>query len=618
MTVSILCLVLVSSSASESDWTDGPGLLSPTPVWNRGFAWSSSTEWRTAGMLYPEPFIPDSSSIDVDPTIRAFCAGDFDCDGDPDLVAKVSDALVLFENADGEGAVWLQHILDVSLPDAYAGMPTCLAAADLDGDGDEDLSIAYGYDDVFPPEDDWGRLCWLENPAVGGGDWVVHLISSSVFVPGRLYAVDLDSDGSMDLVEYHHHTVEMGGGEWLDYQRTDWFDNVGGTWTRQEIPGAPATISFGDIDSDGDPDLVYAYSNHARCLLNNLPSPFTMVTLCTTYENVSCVTLGDRNLDGLVDVLVCGDQGDVRWFLNNGAPGSTWPCEQVANELRMVSAAGCLDMDGDGDLDIVGMQLWNETERSYNQWRAVSWLDGGGGWFRVEISGSSGPAIAHWGFLRADMDGDGTQNTVFYQNPVGRGISWFDEPATPDSCSLISAVLSLRCRAIWDAAALQWEADIPTGSWIRVRARASTDPLLLGPWSDPIPAGASLSGLLPDSATFLQYLLEIGPCTGGAIPAFHGISFSWDAAAETGHSILPLGLSAVSPSRGMLELTVEGTFMDVSVDIYDIAGRRVHSSDLSLGQEPETMEVGGLVPGLYFCRAESGPFEASARGLLLP
>ncbi len=74
-------------------------------------------------------------------------AGDLDGDGDNDVVATAffGNRLSWFENVEGDGSAWLEHVVrDTDL------RPTAVHAVDLDGDGDLDLaSAAVGFDTVF-------------------------------------------------------------------------------------------------------------------------------------------------------------------------------------------------------------------------------------------------------------------------------------------------------------------------------------------------------------------------------------------------------------------------------------------------------------------------------------
>lgn len=614
----LLCSCLLSSSAFETDWSDGPGLLQPTPLWNRGFQWSSGMEWQTDSILYPRPVIPDSFFLQVPASIKAFCIADLDSDGDPDIVAKFDSLPVWFENADGVGTTWLEHGFGIVLPQSYATTPTALAACDIDGDGDEDLAIAYGVDTDDRKDADYGYLYWIENPAVGGGAWEEHLVSQSVFVPSFLAAVDVDTDGSMDLVEAEGRTWYMGGGEWAGDHNTEWFDNLQTSWSYNTICGDEMSPAFADIESDGDPDLIYPYSHHVRCLINNLPSPFTVVTLANTIEEVGCVNAGDLNSDGLPDILVCGEQGDVRWFLNTGTPGDSWPHERVANEDQEVSRVLALDLDGDGDLDVAGVQSWYGSRPSPNEWRGKCWLNSDTFWLPLPVSGCSGYGIAHQGFLAGDIDLDGLPNLVFYQNPASRGISWFEEPVAGDSSCLESSILDLQSRASWEHGFVEWNWILPQGTFAGVRVRASCDPLDMGPWSGLLPNHCCLEGIVPDSAVFFQYRLEMGTESGTGIPILDDLSVSWGEFQVVQHPLMPLNLEVENPSRGRLSITVSGTFMDVDISVYDLSGRLVDLQGLSLGDQPVTFVVDDLPPGLYLCQALCDTTYRTAAGVLLP
>jgi hypothetical protein len=127
---------------------------------------------------------------------------------------------------------------------------------DLDKDGDLDVLLTHGdtFDDgIVKP---YHGIQWLENR--GGYPFAEHTIAQ---MPGvhRAQAADLDGDGDLDIVA----SALLAGGADVDEKTLPalvWLEQTApGTYTRHTIEmGFPrhATLDLGDIDRDGDIDIV--------------------------------------------------------------------------------------------------------------------------------------------------------------------------------------------------------------------------------------------------------------------------------------------------------------------------------------------------------------------------
>lgn len=127
---------------------------------------------------------------------------------------------------------------------------------DLDKDGDLDVLLTHGdtFDDgIVKP---YHGIQWLENR--GGFPFTDHTIAQ---MPGvhRAQAADLDGDGDLDIVA----SALLAGGADVDEKMLPalvWLEQTTpGVFTRHTIEmGFPrhATLDLGDIDRDGDIDIV--------------------------------------------------------------------------------------------------------------------------------------------------------------------------------------------------------------------------------------------------------------------------------------------------------------------------------------------------------------------------
>jgi hypothetical protein len=271
--------------------------------------------------------------------------GDVDGDGDRDLIYTTIFTDRLFLN-DGTG----------TFSDAPAGrLPQVTSTtidtvlADLDGDADLDWVTAdVGQHDRVYWNDGSGTFADV-TPQRLDAPWVGML---------AMGLADLDADGDLDLV-----AVSGDYGEAVEADSL--FRNDGrGNFTHDSSGRLPSVLddtqalALGDVDGDGDVDLVFGnLRQQSRLFLNNGSAVFTDVTashLPAATPATRAVALGDVDGDGDRD-LVLGNYGEPsRLYLNSGAGVFTdVSAARLPPSVRETRAVALGDLDGDGDLDIL-------------------------------------------------------------------------------------------------------------------------------------------------------------------------------------------------------------------------------------------------------------------------
>lgn len=230
------------------------------------------------------------------------------------------------------------------------------AFADLDGDGDFDLTVG-SEDDLRYFENVGNRFMpiWEENTGM------YESIQSKLGSRSTPAFADLDGDGDLDL------TVGRQDGT-LSY-----FENTGTTaeaaWTEdgsmyQGINvGSHSNPALADIDHDGDPDLTIGSMTNMLYYYVNNDGAWTLHP--TMYESLDLTgynapTLCDLNDDGDFDLTLGKGDGTVRYFRDTGTSGHNWiedPTLYGDGERRIKvesSASPALaDLDGDHCYDLM-------------------------------------------------------------------------------------------------------------------------------------------------------------------------------------------------------------------------------------------------------------------------
>lgn len=239
-------------------------------------------------------------------------------------------------------------------------------AADIDGDGDLDLFGAAASDDL---------VVWWENTSGDASQWVPHEVDIDFDFAMHLHSADIDDDGDLDLM-----------GAALKGDAIHWWENDGGdglVWIEhiinEEFDGARHVCSV-DVDGDGDLDLLgSAYiADDVKWWENTLGDATTWEqhSVDEEFDGVNVVMPVDIDNDGDLDLLGSADVADdiVIWFNVEGT-GLVWDRLPVDENFDGAFSIMVADMDGDNDLDILGaateantMVWWENTNGLGNSW----------------------------------------------------------------------------------------------------------------------------------------------------------------------------------------------------------------------------------------------------------
>lgn len=256
----------------------------------------------TTGNINFEARKPVKVSIAYSP--YTVTTGDLDLDGKPEIIGAAYEKVVVYQNESTIGNINFTNELSF---DSGSGS-SHLCVGDLDGDSKPDVAVFNN-----------SNISVLRNTSIGSGNIsfaakIDFPRTPDVYNYGARYAItmgDFDGDGKLDLA-----TSNGGGYSVSVYRNTSSVGTISFATKIDYITGfSPFSVSVGDIDGDGKPDLVSAnQGSYSLSVLRNLSTPgtinFAAKTDLTVEAQPYAVAIGDLNMDGKSD-LVAATSGTV-------------------------------------------------------------------------------------------------------------------------------------------------------------------------------------------------------------------------------------------------------------------------------------------------------------------
>jgi hypothetical protein len=348
-----------------------------------------------------------------------------DGDGDLDIVAGGGRALFIYENG-GKAGVWTRY---GNLDNTGEIGANGAVLYDVDRDGDMDVVCAKYKKD----------LGWWENPGppLRNTKWKFHKISSEGWYLHDLVRADLDQDGVAE-----EFVANLNEGYWKANLKIKWFqpgENPTSIWESHLIgpirnegdPHGHAGLDVGDVDRDGHVDL--AYSNGWNEAPDEPTETWTWHKVADIY-GISNSLLRDMDADGDLDLIMsAGHHGKgIYWFSAPVDPlTGKWVKNTIDAKILHPESLAVLDLDGDGDLDVVTSDLdfdrWEkEVHNIYifeNQGNSISWK-------KQNIAPRSYPSHL---LQMVDLNQDGRMDII--SEATGYPVVTYYENITPNSAS---------------------------------------------------------------------------------------------------------------------------------------------------------------------------------------
>ncbi len=265
----------------------------------------------------------------------------------------------------------------------------------------------------------------MAEPRPNGTAWNRQVVTTSFDGATSAVPADMDGDGDLDI---------LSTGSFED--RIRWYENTlgdGTSWVSHEVAlsvALPASAEAADIDGDDDLDVVAAIKGDDEIIwFENRTGTGVGWNEHVVVDNFfDAVWANAADVDGDGDLDIIGASialHEIRWWENVSGDGSSWT-EHFLADMNGVFRTLAADIDGDDDLDVVagsmislGVQWLENTSGDGTTW-ATHVVD-------AEFHDPSGLATA-------DLDGDSdldilgaeinADRITWWSNDAGDGTVW--------------------------------------------------------------------------------------------------------------------------------------------------------------------------------------------------
>ncbi len=372
-------------------------------------------------------------SVGLTNSVWSLKSADIDNDGDEDLIGFTNSIIDVYEYDSGSFSFLAQSTMP-------SGGFEKLYFADIDSDGDMDITVH--------PTVGTNQFRFLENNGSGSFTIIDTLIVSSA--PDDVVFQDFDNDGNLDLAYIYGAQITIinwGLGD-FNFSGTNNFGGGSGYPT-------PKILTSGDVDNDGDMDIVLIGGDKVVIGINQGSRSFNDESTYEVAADPEDVELADFDGDGYLDIVVASEEGSAFTVFINDGDGTFGAAEEYSIAPYQADRVSTFDYDGDGDLDLA-MHISDDDEGTEHMMFAYN----SSGAFANQLLFEYPTADPYYydgadkSFTLIDADGDGdldlaslvgNSSIAFAENAVGSSSS----PTTAASSVTTSAITSSSAKISW-------------------------------------------------------------------------------------------------------------------------------------------------------------------------